>query len=321
MLDMSNRVDASNIDIRDAFFDELYDIAAKDRNVVFLTADMGALSLEKFKKDFPEQYINVGISEQNLISVAAGLSLIGKKVFAYAIAPFISLRCYEQIKIDICGMKLPVTLIGSGPGLTYGSDGPTHHAIEDIAIMRALSGITIYNPCDSISATAMAHLTYQSHTPIYIRLDKGIMPAVHSKADFEKGFSLLRNGSDLLIMATGIMVHNGVKLADELIKYSINAGLADIYRIKPLNENLLLKIIKKYKKIITLEEHLYAGGIGSAFSEILTDNSVYISLKRFAISETLNDRYGDREWLHKHYGLDVHAICNKLVHDSIGGSL
>ena len=144
----------SDIDIRDAFFDELYEIAKEDKEVLFLTADMGALSLEKFKRDLPSQYINVGIAEQNMISVAAGLTLGGKKVFVYAIAPFITQRCYEQIKIDLACMRLSVTIIGAGAGIAYNSDGFTHHATQDIAIMRALPGMIILNPADSVTAAA-----------------------------------------------------------------------------------------------------------------------------------------------------------------------
>ena len=128
----------SSIDTRDAFFFDLYNIARNDRQVVFLTADMGAYSLARFKKDLPKQYINVGVAEQNMVSVAAGLSLSGKKVFIYSITPFTTFRCFEQIKIDLSGMNLPVVIVGMGTGFTYSGDGPTHHAIHDLAVMRVL---------------------------------------------------------------------------------------------------------------------------------------------------------------------------------------
>lgn len=169
------------MDIRDAFFGELYKIASKDKNVVFLTADMGAFALNKFKGDLPKQFINVGVAEQNLISVAAGLALGGKKVFAYSIAAFITYRCYEQIKVDLCQMGLPVTIIGAGPGLTYGSDGPTHHAIYDIAIMRVLPQMTILTPTSPEKAKKAARIAYDSQTPMYIRLAKGKLPTVYGK--------------------------------------------------------------------------------------------------------------------------------------------
>jgi len=168
-------------DIRDAFFDELYEIASKDKDVLFLTADMGAFGLEKFKRDLPNQFINMGVAEQNTVSVAAGLALGGKKVFIYSIASFISQRCYEQIKIDLCQMKLPVTIIGSGPGLTYGSDGPTHHAVNDVVIMSVLPDMTIITAQSPEEAEKAVRMAYESETPVYIRLAKGKLTATYGK--------------------------------------------------------------------------------------------------------------------------------------------
>jgi len=170
------------IEIRDAFFAELYDFASGDKNVMFLTADVGAWGLQKFKSDLPKQYINVGVAEQNLVSVAAGLALGDKNVFIYSIAAFITQRCYEQIKIDLCQMQLPVTIIGSGPGLTYGSDGPTHHATNDIEIMQVLP-LTIITPQNPEEAKEAAIIGYQRKWPVYIRLGKGEgkLPAVYGR--------------------------------------------------------------------------------------------------------------------------------------------
>ncbi|HLD82597.1 MAG TPA: 1-deoxy-D-xylulose-5-phosphate synthase, partial [Candidatus Omnitrophota bacterium] len=146
--------------MRDTFFNALYKIAKKDKKVVLLTADCGAPSLDKFKQELSAQYFTVGIAEQNMISIAAGLALEGRIVYAYAIAPFASLRCYEQIKVDLCCMNLPVTVLGIGAGFAYDIMGPTHHATEDISIMRSLPNMTILNPSDSIMAGEFAHLSY-----------------------------------------------------------------------------------------------------------------------------------------------------------------
>jgi len=151
----------SDIDIRDAFFDEIYKCAAKDKNVIFIAADMDAFSLRKYKKDLPDQYINIGVAEQNMIAVAAGLALCGKKVFLYAIIPFITFRCLEHIKVNICSMNLPVAIIGVGSGLSFGFDGPTHHAVQDIAVMRVLPEIEILNPSDSASSALCARRAYE----------------------------------------------------------------------------------------------------------------------------------------------------------------
>ena len=304
----------ANRDIRDAFFDRLYDIAAKDKNVIFMTADMGALSLEKFKRDLPEQYINVGISEQNLISVAAGLALTGKKVFVYAITSFITQRCYEQIRVDLCGMNLPVTIIGSGPGLTYGSDGSTHHAIEDVAIMRALPNLTILSPCDAISSSAVAKFSYDSSKPVYVRLDKGKLPAMYKDAnDLSEGLSLIRAGKDVAIITTEVMVHNALAVADELHKHSISASVLDIFKIKPVNEQMLIDRIGDVKLIVALEEHLIDGGIGSIVSEIIAGKGLAIRVLRMGITDKKLDKYGDREWMHEFYGLDVNSLTKTIL--------
>lgn len=305
---------SSNIDIRDAFFDEVYSIASKDPNVMFLTADMGALSLERLKNDLRNQYINVGVAEQNLVSTAAGLALAGKKVFVYSIASFMALRCYEQIKIDLCAMRLPVTIIGSGPGIAYSSDGPTHHAIEDIAIMRALPGMTIFNPSDPLTAVASARLSYKSGGPVYVRIDKGKLPVLHDeKEDFSDGLTVLKEGRDLMIITTGVMVHEAFKVVNELGKYSINAGVVDLYRLKPINEKMFLAVIEKANRIVTLEEHAIIGGIGSAISEILVDKGKTLPLKRIAIADENCVGYGDREWMHSFYGLDVNSITKTII--------
>ncbi len=307
----------SNTDIRDAFFDEVYEIASKDPNVMFLTADMGALSLNRFKKDLSHQYINVGVAEQNLVSIAAGLALGGKKVFIYSIAPFVTQRCYEQIKVDLCCMRLPVTIIGSGPGITYSSDGPTHHAIQDVAIMRALPEMIILNPSDSVMATAAARIAYKSYGPVYVRIDKGKLPLLYDDTEeFSDGLAVLKTGRDLMIITTGIMVHQAFKVADELAKYSIDAGIIDLYRIKPINEELLLSVIEKSNRIVTMEEHSIIGGIGSAVSEIFVDKGKTVPIKRIAIADKYCVGYGDREWMRKYYGLDIKNICKLIINNN-----
>ena len=237
----------SDMDMRDAFFDEVYKIARDDPRVIFLTADMGAHSLIRFKNDLPKQYINVGVAEQNMVSIAAGLALGGKTVFIYSIAPFVTMRCYEQIKIDLCCMNLPVTIIGAGAGLTYGSDGPTHHATQDVAVMRTLPEITILNPSDSTMTQAFARISYQATSPVYIRIEKGKLPLIYKEqnSDFSDGLAEIKSGHDLTIIATGIMVHRAVEVAESLKKHSVSAAVLDLYRIKPLNTDLLLRIVDK----------------------------------------------------------------------------
>jgi len=304
----------SEIDLRDAFFDALYDIAKNDSNVLCLVADMGAYSLNRFKKDLSRQYINVGVSEQNLVSVAAGLALGGKKVFIYAIAPFITQRCYEQIKIDLSCMSLPVPLVGVGAGIAYNSDGPTHHATQDIAALRALPDMTILNPSDSTSASAAARTAYQSGGPVYVRIDKGRFPLLYDTEDsLSDGLALVKDGSDVVIVTTGVMVHRAREVAEELQTHSIDAGIVDVFRLKPTNEKKLLSIVGQYNRIVTLEEHSIIGGLGSMVSEILTDHQKTVPLKRIGLADKLCEGYGDRQWMHEYYGLDAETIEKTII--------
>lgn len=187
------------VDLRDVFFDEVCEIASKDKDVMVLTADMGAFGLDKFKEDFPTQYINVGIAEQNMVNVAAGLALGGKKIFIYAIASFATYRCYEQIKLNLCDMCLPVTIIGAGPGLSYAWDGPSHHCLHDIAIMQVLPEMVILTPSTAAEAMKAARIGYKSQTPVYVRLSKGKMLAAYGKyRDYSNEVPFIIGGQNVM---------------------------------------------------------------------------------------------------------------------------
>jgi transketolase len=299
--------------MRDAFFDKLYELARKDPNIILIDADMGAPSLDKFRRDIPAQFVNVGIAEQNAITVACGLALGGKNAFAYAIAPFITLRCYEQIKIDMCAMKTPVTCIGVGAGFSYDDSGPTHHTTEDIAIMRALPNIIILNVTDNVMAAACAEIAYKCTTPLYVRLDREPLSDIYSKNEtFKDGLHCFRKGKDVCIVAIGNMVHKALEVAGPLKKQSIDTSVVDLYRLKPVNKELLIKYIKQSKKIVTLEEHLIDGGLGSIVAEILADNNINMPLKRIAIPDKYCYTYGGREAIRKTIGLDTNSVVKTI---------
>lgn len=302
------------MDIRDAFFDKLYDIAKNDNNVILLTVDLSSLSLEKFKKDLRNQYINVGVAEQNMVGISAGLSLTGKNVFIYGLAAFTTSRCFEQIKICLSYMNLPVKIIGSGPGFVYANDGTTHHITNDIIIMRSLPNMVIYSPADSVTMSNIAKISYRTNSPVYIRVDKGDLPRLYcDNQDFSEGLSLLKIGKDLLIIATGIMTHQAFELADKLKDANIDTGIIDIYRIKPINEKLLLSFVKHFSAVVTIEEHSIVGGIGSMICEILSDHQIFIPIKRFAISDRYCDKHGNREWLNSFHGLNIDNIYHETL--------
>ena len=300
-------------DTRDAVFEELYEIALGDPSVVVLAADTGALMFKDFKRNIPKQFFNTGVAEQNTVSVAAGLALVGKHVFVFGISNFVTLRCYEQIKIDLCCMNLPVTIIGSGPGYTYGSDGPTHHATQDVAIMRTLPEMTILNPSDATATAAFARLAYENTGPTYIRLEKGVLPSLYDDTqDFNQGFQELKNGRELIIVSTGVMTHRALKVAEELAKHSVAVGVIDLYRMKPVNSESLLSVLRGAQWLVTLEESSVLGGLGSLISELLVDAGEAIPLKRLGAPDVHTYQYGPREWLHSQHGLDVDSLVKVI---------
>lgn len=299
---------------RDAFFNRLYEIAKNDRNVILVSADMGAPSLDKFRKDLSSQYINTGIAEQSMVTVAVGLALSGKKVYTYAIMPFVTLRCYEAIKINISLMNVPVTTVGVGSGFSYEDSGPTHHTTEDIAAMRLFPNMTILNTSDAVIASKMADISYKLPGPSYVRLDREVLPAIYKKdEDFSDGLKMLKSGKDVQIITTGNMVYKALEISKKLAKSSIDAGVIDLYQIKPVNVELLLKCLKQTKRVVTLEENLLAGGVGSVVTEILADNGKNLLVKRFGVPDKYYYAYGGRENIRSLCGLDEGTIIKEIL--------
>lgn len=301
--------------MRDEFSLVLYNIARNNKQVVLVSSDTGAICHDDFKRDFPEQYINVGIAEQNMIGFAAGLAKSGKIVFAYAIVPFATMRCYEQIRVDLCCMNLPVTIVGIGPGYDYSTLGPTHHGTEDIALMRALPEMNIFNPSDCNMVKVITPELIKIQGPKYLRLDRTGFPLIYqdAKIDPYQGLISHGNGRDLCVIATGRMVFSALEVAKRLSGLSIKTTVIDLFRIKPLNRRLILDICNKVSGIVTLEEHFITGGIGSAISEILIEEGKAYHFLRLGIEDSFSRDYGDRDDLRKAKGLDVDSILQKII--------
>lgn len=301
--------------MRDVFFESLYNLAKKDKRLILITSDTGAICHDKFKQQLKAQYINIGIAEQNMVGVAAGLAMSGKIVYIYAIVPFATMRCYEQIRIDLCCMNLPVTIVGVGAGFDYSTLGPTHHGTEDIALMRSLPGMTIYSPADSLMADSIAWFSYNHPGPKYIRLDREGFPLVYKDGkniDISSGFSTLKEGKDLYIIATGRMVYNALQIARKLSVQSIHAGVIDLFRIKPLNPKGIWDVIKDVKHIITLEEHFVTGGIGSVISEMLISRKNIPKFKSFGIPDQFCRKYGTRAYLQCLNKIDIDSVVESI---------
>lgn len=304
----------SGVDIRDAFWDEVYRLGAEDRNVVVLTDDMDAFGLRRFKEDLPGQFVNIGVAEQNMINVAAGLASCGKRVFAYGIASFVTLRCFEQIKVNLCSMRLPVALVGVGAGFSFGFDGPTHHSTQDVAIMRALPEMTIYNPSDAPLAAACARLAVACDGPVYIRLDKGTFPDLGPAGhDPATGFRIVRPIRDVTLVATGFMTPRAVSVAATLEGRGLLVGVVDLYRVKPVSDAFVADVLARAREVVTIEENAAAGGIGTMVAEMVVDRRLEARVTRLATQDRQFIEYGSREWFHAVNGLDEASIIARVA--------
>jgi len=304
---------------RDVFFQRLYEIARTDKNVVVVTADMSAPALDRYRIELPNQFVNVGIAEQNAILIASGLSIVGKKVYAYAISPFITLRCLEQIRVSNAIMEIPIVIVGMGTGLSYCNDGPTHHLLEDIAIMRALPNVQIINITDNVMAGAYADISYDSRKTQYIRIDKDVYPDIYSKNyDFSLGVAHVEKGTENLLLTSGPMTHILAKIVRRIKKKNNNLdiGVVDVHKF-PVNEDIFIQIVRDTKKILTVEEHFLPGGLGSAVLECLNNYAIHIPMKRMGLDPSIGYKncyqYGGREIIRKHYGIDQDSIEKEIM--------
>lgn len=303
-----------NVDIRDAFFTEIYNFGKKDRDVIFITDDLDAHILRKFKRDFSKQFINIGVAEQNMVDLAAGLSSCGKKVFIYGICNYVTMRCFEQIRFSVCSMNLPVKIIGVGPGFSFSFDASSHHGTNDLAVMRILPEIIILNPCDAISALRSAQIAYGTKSPIYIRIDKGVLPNIYQKTDnFNDGFKIVKQLSKINIVSTGYMTHQAIQIAEKLVKRGLKVGVVDLFKIKPVGGKFINEVVEKSKLMITLEENSRIGGIGTVISEIITDNNLPVRLKILGVEDKQFSAFGSREWFHKINKIDVKSVVSQIL--------
>lgn len=314
LLDQTKMVSScGHLDMRDAFFDEVVQSAMEDRRIVVLTDDQGAFSLERLRRERPDQYINLGIAEQNAIDLAAGMALGGIHPYVYGITNFVSLRCAEQISVNLSLMRLPVTIVASGGGLTYASDGPTHHATQDIGVLRMMPYVSIYNPCDAISTASVARASLRAEGPFYVRIEKGTLPNIFPETHrIDDGFALLRRGGDLLIVSSGIMSHRALEVAKCLEGQGISAGVLDLYRLKPIGVQALGLELGSTQGIAVIEEHAPTGGAFTIVAEVLAEMGRPKPVRRFTLADVPCYRYGSREWLHCELSLSTTSVSESL---------
>jgi len=293
---------------RDVLIDELYELARRDKDIYFLSADFGAPSLDRFREDLADQFLHVGISEQNMIDMAAGMALSGKKVYVYAMGPFITLRCLEQLKCSLAQMNLPVTVISVGLGLGYADAGPTHYATEDLACLRSIVNCEVYTPSDTTTVVTLARLT--NHKPAFrvLRLDRNSMERIYEgDVPIEQGVHEIHKGERIGVISCGYVLQRMWMNWDEICGGK-SIGLIDLFCNKPINLEGLRPLLEKYDSIITVEEQCLTGGFGSAILEGISDLGMHNQVKRLGLAERYYFENGGRDWL-----LDTFGLSNKTV--------
>tara|TARA_B100001741_G_C16499446_1_gene573910 strand:- start:28 stop:945 length:918 start_codon:yes stop_codon:yes gene_type:complete len=299
--------------MRDTFIKELTRLAAEDKDLMLLTGDLGFGVFEEFKDLYPRQFLNVGVAEQNMTMVASGLALKGKKVFTYSIGNFPTLRCLEQIRNDVCYHDLNVTIVSIGGGFSYGSLGMSHHATEDLSIMRALPNMICVAPSSLQETKNATEALYEKSGPSYLRLDKSFAEFDHQN-DFNIGKAIqVKDGQDLTLISTGGILEEVIEASKLLEKESIRCRVLSMHTIKPLDVEAIKKACIETPGIVTVEENNILGGLGGAVSEICLEGDFKPSLfSRIGMKDEYSSVVGDQFYLRRHYGLDSLSIVKHV---------
>lgn len=300
--------------MRNAFADEVTQLAKVDPRVMLLSGDIGNKLFDPFKKVDSERFLNCGIAEGNMMSVAAGLALNGLRPVVYTITPFTTTRCFEQIRVDVCYHEAPVIIVGTGSGLSYAELGPTHHSLEDLAIMRSLPGMQVIAPCDATEMRLALRAAFDSSKPTYIRIGKKGEPAIHdTDISYKIGRAItIRKGSDILILASGTIMPNVLDAADSLKNKGLSSQVASFHTIKPLDIDYLKQNLDGFKAIVTIEEHGKSGGLGGAIAEYLSTHSSHPKHLRLGTEDEFMHEMGDQMYAQKKYGLDTIGIVTQI---------
>lgn len=298
--------------MRQACLDMVHELAKADPRVVFIGSDLGAGALQKMKEQAPERFVMEGVSEQNLVGMAAGLAMSGFVPYVNTIATFLTRRCFEQVAVDLCLHKLPVRLIANGGGVVYAPLGPTHMAIEDMAILRALPNMTVVAPADAREMARLMAASLDWEGPLYIRVAKGGDPVVSRE---ELGFAIgeaiaLRAPGEVALLSTGVMTGRALKAAELLAGEGIEAGVLHLHTVKPLDRAAVLAWAARVRLVVTVEEHVLTGGLGSAVLETLSEGMERLPrVKRLGLPDAFTENYGSQDELLTHFGLQPAQIA------------
>lgn len=299
--------------MRDIYLNTLYDLAAKDNDVVSMVADNGLIVYDDFRRDYPERYFNFGISEGNMVAAAAGMASCGKIPFIYTISAFLAYRAYEFIRDDVCFQNQNVKIIGIGTGMTYSTLGPTHHTTEDIGLLRGLPNLTVFSPATIKELLWIMQETYRIRGPVYIRLGNNKEEHYVGNPAFEIGKpSVVRTGKDLTIFTTGIILNEVMKVYEMLKSDGIEAQIVSVHTLKPMETKAIAELAAKTKRIVVVEEHNVISGLYSALAEALVEEQINIPVLKIGLEDVFAIDYGDIGSVRKANKLDSCAIFESV---------
>lgn len=300
--------------MRNAFADELTRLAAEDPRLVLLSGDIGNKLFDRFKAIDEQRFFNCGVAEANMMGVAAGLALSGLRPFVYTITPFTTTRCFEQIRVDACYHHVPVVIVGTGSGLSYAELGPTHHSLEDMAILRTLPGMRVLAPCDSTELRLALRAVLQEGGPAYIRIGKKGEPDIHpTLPEFHIGRAIVvRPGSDIALLVAGNMMAETLRAAENLAEHGISAEVVSFHTVKPLDEGYLQAAVSRFRFVATIEEHGVIGGFGSAVAEWRTKADVFLPQLIFGTGDEFMHEVGSQFYARAKYGLTADNIVRRV---------
>ncbi|KTD24143.1 MULTISPECIES: transketolase family protein [Legionella] len=308
------------IAMRDAFLERVCQTMAEDKRVFFVSADFGSPVLDKIRTQFPERFVNVGIAEQNLINISAGLAIEGFKVFAYAIAPFITMRCYEQIRVSLALLSevrpLNVTLIGVGAGYSYVVSGPTHQCYEDLTLMRAMPNMAVYSPADHVATAKLFELCLSNNGPKYLRLDAQVLPVLYESnpPQLNLGFHEHRVGKKVCLIATGYMVHTALKVAERLSSKGIHVGVIDLFNISHFAADSFASLLSHYKGVVTMEEGFRGrGGVDAMLFDFIARRHMNLPVLNIGVEGAYRFELGSRDYLHEQVGIGEEIVTKNVI--------
>jgi transketolase len=311
---------AKPLAMRDVFLDRIWRTMAENQRIFFVTADFGSPVLDKIRADFPDRFVNVGIAEQNLINVSAGLALEGYTVFAYAIAPFITMRCYEQIRVSLALLSvvrpMNVNLIGVGAGYSYVVSGPTHQCYEDLTLMRALPNFRVLSPSDHVSAGALFDRCMNTKGPKYLRFDAQLLPVLYEAGapDLDVGFHVHRSGKSICLVATGFMLHTALKVSDDLSSAGHSVGVIDLFDISNFAADKLQAVLSSYEGIVTMEEGFRGrGGVDAMLFEFIARRGLTARMLNIGVEGEYRFELGSRAELHEQVGIGQESVLRSVT--------